>query len=246
MSRVKKPALTPNQQEFKRALAHIRRLGYAAPEEPTSINKKALTKIHQVEQEAEQAHKAYRQAKARQAYAVKQGIGSSITIERGKSAEEYAKYTSSFFRAEGERAAKAAHPEAVQPYENRYQSTIDIIVQIDNELSKMSGMAPWGKRNQQLADRKNRMLSVIKDYWFDIVDTSDYDALVKLAARVEGKAELLQELITRRMYDSKSTEAEDAGTVSQILEILTGAKLSRYDEAIINDELDSGMFDDYD
>lgn len=247
MAKPKKPSVSPLKKEFLRAQTRIKRLGYEAPATPQRVTKKALASIQQQEQAAIVSHKAYRAAKQRQHYYQKRGFDvQGIQIERGKSPEEYAQFTRAYFTFYSQEQAKSRHPESIQPYENRYQSTIDIIMNLDSEISAMVGMTAWSKNYQNIADRKSRLISVVKDYWNDIVDTSDYDSLVKLAASVEGKAETLQELITKRLYDSKSTEAQDSTVLAQIIEILTGAKLSRFDQAIINDELDSDMFELYD
>lgn len=247
MAKSKKPSMSPLRKEFLRAQTRIKRLGYEAPATPQRVTKKALAAIQQQEQTVIESHKAYRRAKQRQRYYQKRGFDvQGIQIDKGKSAEEYAQFTGSYFTSYSQEQAKSRHPESIQPYENRYQSTIDIIINLDNEIASMAGMTAWSKNYQNLADRKSRIISVVKDYWNDIVDTSDYESLVKLAASIEGKAETLQELITKRLYDSKSTEAQDVAVLAQIIEILTGAKLSRFDQAIINDELDSDMFEVYD
>lgn len=247
MAKPKKPSVSPLRKEFLRSQTRIKRLGYEAPTTPQRVTKKSLAIIHQQEQAAIESHKAYMAAKRRQRYWQKRGLDvQGIQIERGKSAEEYAQFTRSYFTSYSQEQAKSRRPESIQPYENRYQSTIDIIMNLDNEISSMTGMSAWSKNYINIAGRKTRLISVVKDYWNDIVDTSDYESLVKLAASIEGKAETLQELITKRLYDSKSTEAQDSAVVAQIIEILTGAKLSRFEQAIINDELDSDMFELYD
>lgn len=238
----KKPVLLKNQQEYGRALRHIRRLGYTAPEAPARITQKSLRIIHEAEQSAIQASKAYTSAKRRQSYCAKHGIETpGLKIERGKSADEYAKYTYSYFRAYAEEQAKQRYPERVQPYENRYQSSIETILKIDNALQEFTGFAPRGPRDAVWADRKNRMYLVVKSYWTDAVDMSDMQDVTRFASALEGRAETLFDLVDNKMRMSNTIE-EDRAYLSTAIEIISGAKLTRTDSDIINEAIDDYIF----
>lgn len=242
MAKPKKPSVSPIRKEFLRAQTHIKRLGYEAPATPQCVTKKALVNINQQEQTAIESHKAYSAAKQRQRYWGKRGLDvSGIQIERGKSREEYAKFTRSYFTSYSQEQVKSRHPESIQPYENRYQSSIETILRVDNVLQEFTGFAPRGPNDVAWADRKNRMYLVVKSYWTDAVDMSDMQDVTRFAAALEGRAETLFDLVDSKMRMSNTPE-EDRAYLSTAIEIITGAKLARTDSDIINEAIDDYMF----
>lgn len=237
MAKGRRKSLTKNQLKWNKLVTSIKRLGYESliPEKSSRITKRELQKLELAQQEAKAGQKARQSAIRRVKYWQKKGyyIDTSILPARGAPAAEYESFTGEKIKQEA--ASKDwTDGERIQPYEDRYNSTIAILEQIDAEISSYIPAHPYHRNAMWWVRWKESIHSIIKTYWDDIYSDATNEEIVQLAARLESKASTLRDLIQKALYSSNSKDADNQN-LSLIIETLTGAKLSAIESAYIND-----------
>lgn len=237
MAKGRRKSLTKNQLKWNKLVTSIKRLGYESliPEKPSRITAKTIQKLEEAQAQAKAGQKARKAAVSRVKYWQKKGyyVDASILPERGASAKEYEAFTGE--RIKQEAATKDwTDGERIQPYEDRYNSTVAILEQIDEELSSYVPAHPFHRNAMWWVRWKESLHSIIKMYWDDIYSDASSEEIVKLAARIESRASTLRDLIQKTLYSSNSKDTDNQN-LSLIIEILTGAKLSAIESAYIND-----------
>ena len=237
MAKGRRKSLTKNQLKWNKLVTSIKRLGYESliPEKPSRITKRELQKLELAQQEAKAGQKARQSAIRRVKDWQKKGyyIDTSILPARGASAAEYESFTGEKIKQEA--ASKDwTDGERIQPYEERYNSTIAILEQIDAEISSYIPAHPYHRNAMWWVRWKESLHSIIKMYWDDIYSDASSEEIVKLASRIESRASTLRDLIQKALYSSNSKDTDNQN-LSLIIEILTGAKLSAIESAYIND-----------
>lgn len=237
MAKGRRKSLTKNQLKWNKLVTSIKRLGYESliPEKPSRITAKTIRKLEEAQVQAKAGEKARKAAVSRVKYWQKKGyyVDASILPERGASAKEYEAFTGE--RIKQEAATKDwTDGERIQPYEDRYNSTVAILEQIDEELSSYVPAHPYHTNAMWWVRWKESIHSIIKTYWDDIYSDATNEEIVQLAARLESKALTLRDLIQKALYNSNSKDADNQN-LSLIIETLTGAKLSAIESAYIND-----------
>lgn len=237
MAKGRRKSLTKNQLKWNKLVTSIKRLGYASliPEKPSRITARKIQKLEEVQAQAKAGQKAREAAVRRVKYWQKKGyyVDTSILPKRGASAKEYEAFTGEKIKQEA--ATKDwADEERIQPYEDRYNSTIAILEQIDEELSSYVPAHPFHRNAMWWVRWKESLHDIIKTYWDEIYSDASSAEIVKLAARLESRASTLRDLIQKALYSSNSKDTDNQN-LSLIIEILTGAKLSAIESAYIND-----------
>lgn len=237
MPKGRRKSLTKNQLRWNKLVTSIKRLGYESliPEKPSRITTRTIQKLEEAQAQAKAGQKARKAAVSRVKYWQKKGyyVDTSILPERGASAKEYEAFTGEKIKQEA--ATKDwTEGERIQPYEDRYNSTIAILEQIDEEISSYVPAHPYHRNAMWWVRWKESIHSIIKTYWDDIYTDATMEEIVQLAARLESKALTLRELIHKALYGSDSKDADNQN-LSLIIETLTGAKLSPIESAYIND-----------
>lgn len=237
MAKGRRKSLTKNQLKWNKLVASIKRLGYESliPEKPSRITARTIQKIEEAQAQAKAGQKARAAALRRVKYWQKKGyyVDTSILPERGASVKEYEAFTDE--RIKQEAATKdLADGERIQPYADRYNSTIAILEQIDEELSSYVPAHPFHSNAMWWVRWKESLHGIIKTYWDDVYSDASSAEIVKLASRLESRASTLRDLIQKALYSSNSKDTDNQN-LSLIIETLTGAKLSAIESAYIND-----------
>ena len=142
MAKGRRKSLTKNQLKWNKLVTSIKRLGYESliPEKPSRITAKTIQKLEEAQAQAKAGQKARKAAVSRVKYWQKKGyyVDASILPERGASANEYEAFTAE--RIKQEAATKDwTDGERIQPYEDRYNSTVAILEQIDEAGTNRAG-----------------------------------------------------------------------------------------------------------
>lgn len=237
MAKGRRKSLTKNQLRWNKLVTSIKRLGYETliPEKPPRITKSSLQKLEAAQAKAKAGSKARAAAVRRVKYWQKKGyyVDASILPERGASVQEYESFTGEKIKQEA--AVKDwTDGERIQPYEDRYNSTIAILEQIDEEISSYVPAHPYHRNAMWWVRWKESLHSIIKTYWDDTYSDATSAEIVQLASRLESRASTLRDLIQKALYSSNSKDTDNQN-LSLIIEILTGAKLSAIESAYIND-----------
>lgn len=237
MARGSHKRLTENQRLWNELTKKIKRLGYESelPDKPKRITSKAISQLEKVKQEAQAGSKARAAAVRRVKYYQKRGylVDASIIPERGKKPEEYEQFT-------GEKIKQEAQNEDYwkedrePPEDTRYDATLQILRQIDQELSAYVPAHPYNRNAMWWVRWKETLHDIIQGYWDDVYADRSKAELVALAARLESRADTLRDLIQRTLYASGSKDTDNQN-LSLIIEILTNSKLSAIESAYIND-----------